>query len=114
MKKVPAHQQVIRMSHLLFIYLEEDPFDQPSMMSSLKALNNASPDNTKFFTVQGKIFLGPASPKTLKKNKVVKENIFLADTTGTITIHIREPVLNDVTDRCSYELIHNRLRKFMG
>lgn len=84
------------------------------MMSSVKSLNSAPPDNAKFFTVQGKIFLGPASPKTLKKNKVVKENIFLADTTGTITIHIREPVLNNVTDRCSYELMHNCLRKFMG
>ena len=58
-----------------FMDLEEGPFDQPSIMSSVKSLNNASPVNTKFFTAHGKIFLGPASPKTMKQGKVVKEDI---------------------------------------
>lgn len=35
--------------------LEEDSFDQPSIMSCVKSLNNAPPDNTKFFMVQGKV-----------------------------------------------------------
>ena len=61
---------------------------------------------TRSFMVQGKIFLGPTSPKTLKQGKVVKEEIFLADTTGTITVHLWEPILNNFTD--SYELTHNR------
>lgn len=39
--------------------LEEDPFDQSSMMSIVKYLNNASLDNKKYFTVTGKIFLIP-------------------------------------------------------
>ena len=61
-KKLPAHQQVMKMSHLrLWIWKK---INQPLVMSSVKSLNNASPYNTKFFTVQGKIFLGPASPKT--------------------------------------------------
>ena len=52
----------MKMSHLrLWIWKK---INQPLVMSSVKSLNNASPYNTKFFTVQGKIFLGPASPKT--------------------------------------------------
>lgn len=39
--------------------LEDDPFDQSSMMSIVKYLNNASLDNKKYFTVTGKIFLIP-------------------------------------------------------
>ena len=51
----------------MFMDLGEDPFGQSSMISSVKSLNNATPDNTKLFAVQRKNFLGPASPKNLKQ-----------------------------------------------
>ena len=61
--------------------------------------------------VQGKIFLGAASPKTLEQDKVVKVDITLADTTGSVTIRKWESVPNDITDKCSYKLTHNHLKK---
>ena len=64
--------------------------------------------------VQGKIFLWQASPKTMKQYKVIKQDITLADTTVIITIHKWEPVLNDITDKCSYKITHQSVKYFGG
>ena len=86
-EKTICTQAINKVVSFMFIDLAEDPSDP--LTSIVKSLNNASPDNTKFFTVQGKISLGLSSPKTQKQGKVVKEDITLADLIGTIAIHIR-------------------------
>ena len=85
-----------------------------SMKVDIATLNRADPSD-KYYSVAGKIFLGPDSPKTgISGNGVVKEDNVLIDNSGNINIRIWEPLLKDVHDKKTYEFTHVKIRKFEG
>ena len=86
---------------------------QPSMFITVIEIKNSIPDNSKFFTVHGQVFVGQGEVKVYN-NRKLKEDIKIADPTGHISIHIWEPILDNIQHTCIYELTRNRLRKYMG
>ena len=67
----------------------------------------------KYFTIQGKALVSANPPKEVN-GKLVKEDVVLADETGTISLSLWESLINEIQDNCSYEVTYVKLRKRMG
>ena len=79
----------------------------------INALKDADAD-ASYYTVHGKVFVGPAQPKKTNCGLYIKEDLIIKDESGEIALHVWEPLYNDLSDKETYTLTHTRLRKYLG
>jgi len=112
---VNEYTKVLPSTSVDFPYKEElkPHFSSNSEPVSVKQCCNVEPPSGNFFTITGKLIVGPAPPKSIREFKI-KEDLYIIDNSGKIDIHIWYPLYENLIDNQVYSITHLVHKHFAG
>ena len=92
----------------------EDPFIPVSRTVTVDVLNSLCADDQTYYSAIGKLFIGDQPAKIIPNGSVVKEDVFLADKSGKIELHLWAGQFEQLIDSYVYSITHLKARKYKG